>query len=280
VLLQKRFRGETLGDRIGRWNLSTNHWVEPEILELMPLNIYTRNVVKKIVRTNASVMSQAAIVVECDPRKENDTRHKKNALICQRIADWFDDEFWTTDFALHINELKQLSHGVFIKTVTGDEARNQDEDNWATEAFNLPAEASCPSCGWKGYVKPDQKTCPQCGAELETSDDGDEGQDVLLDILKQAATQPQYKTELKVVPSLAMILDERYSQGGNIEKCRFVIERDLMSRFEIEQEFGIKGEELGQAPDWSFATKWLYTLQSGVQYPFKSFKSSQDTIAN
>jgi hypothetical protein len=51
-----------------------------------------------------------------------------------------------------------------------------------------------------------------------------------------------------------------------------------MSRFEIEQEFGIKGEQLGQAPDWSFSTKWLYTLQSGVQYPFKSFKTSQDTI--
>jgi hypothetical protein len=33
---------------------------------------------------------------------------------------------------------------------------------------------------------------------------------------KQSAKQPSYKTELKVVPSMAMILDERYSQGGNI----------------------------------------------------------------
>jgi hypothetical protein len=128
----------------------------------MPLNIYTRNVVKKIVRTNASVMSQAAIVVECDPRKENDTRHKKNALICQRIADWFDDEYWTTDFALHINELKQLSHGVFIKTVCGEEGGIRSRTTGRRKHSTCRPKLLALSADGKDYVKGDQKTCPQC----------------------------------------------------------------------------------------------------------------------
>jgi len=43
VILFKRFRGESLGDRIGRWNYTTNNYVEPAINTVTPFNMAVKH---------------------------------------------------------------------------------------------------------------------------------------------------------------------------------------------------------------------------------------------
>lgn len=288
VLLEKRFRGETLGDRIGRWNYQTNNYVEP-VVDLSPFNIYTENIVKPKVRANAAVMSQAQIAVMCDPRVQT-TRSKKNALICQKIADWVDDDLWTTDLLLHMNELKQLTHGVFLKSYFNPEkdGRAYQSEDWQEEEFEMPAQVACVKCGAPAYLEgltqdvddeAEQDTaiptppCASCGGATEIVTPGNK---TTIDAVSEVTKAHPGDNDLEVRPSMEFRVDERYSQGGKLDKCRWLEHRSLMSKFEIENELAPK--DLGQPSDWPYPLKWLYTLQSGTNYPFKGYRQATETL--
>lgn len=314
VLLQKRFRGDTLGDRIGRWNYATNNWCEPEILDLVPMNIYTKNIVKPKVIGKASICAQAAIAVVCNPRQSEDTRSKKNAMISQKISDWVDDELWTSDLLVHINQGKQLSHGIFLKSFYNPQKEGKafEHEDWEEQPFNEPATLICQDCGKsaplldvndgiKALDEPDaavstaettisndaytssddtaaddsiipNKPCDDCGGRTEIS----ESTDLTFDVLKKSKKYVKGDNDLHVVPSMAIRVDERYSQGGNLKRARYLEQFELMSRFEIEMEFGY--DELGQSENWTYPMQWLYTLQTGIQFPFKTIQSTADTL--
>lgn len=299
VLLEKRFRGETLGDRIGRWNYKTNNYIEPT-MDLQPFNIYTRNIVKPKVRANAAVMSQAKIAVLCEPRVQT-TRSKKNALISQKIADWTDDELWTNDVLLHINEMKQLTHGVFLRSFWNEqkEGRPYKSEDWQDQDFDTPAQVACVKCGAPAYLEglaqDDTDAVEQNGTPQESSEQNDtpipnppcaECGGATEIVSPKSKTQIPTATEstkvhpgdndLEILPSLEFRVDEKRSQGGKLEKCGWINRYHLMSKFEIEMEFG--ETELGDPEDWPYPLKWLYTLQTGTSYPFKGPRQSQDTI--
>lgn len=291
VLLEKRFRGETLGDRIGRWNYRTNNYVEPTT-DLQPFNIYTRNIVKPKVRANAAVMSQAKIAVMCEPRVQT-TRSKKNALISQRITDWADDTLWTNDVLLHINEMKQLTHGVFLRSFWNEqkEGRPYKSEDWQDQDFDTPAQVACIKCGAPAYLEgleqdetdaneqngPDTAIppppCADCGGSTEIVTPKSKTQ---IPTATESTQVHPGDNDLEILPSLEYQVDEKKSQGGKLEKCGWIMRYHLMSEFEIEMEFG--ETDLGDPEDWPYPLKWLYTLQTGTSYPFKGYRQSQETI--
>jgi hypothetical protein len=288
VLLEKRYRGETLGDRIGRWNYKTNNYVEPT-LDLQPFNIYTDNIVKPKVRANAAVMSQAKIAVTCDPRVQT-TRAKKNALICQRITDWGDDTLWTTDVSLHINEMKQLTHGVFIKSFWNEqkEGRPYKAKDWQDAEFDAPMQVSCVKCRSTSYLESleqdehdtvEQDTaietppCPECGGATEILAPKSK---TAIPISTTSTKIQSGDNDLEIHPSLEYRVDEKRSQGAKLANCGWIMRYHLMSKFEIEQEFG--DVEIQDPDDWPYPLKWLYTLQTGTSYPFKGYRQTQETI--
>lgn len=291
VLLEKRFRGETLGDRIGRWNYKTNNYIEPT-LDLQPFNIYTDNIVKPKVRANAAVMSQARIAILCDPRVQT-TRSKKNAMICQKISDWVDDTLWTNDLLLLINEMKQLTHGVFLKSYWNEEkeGRAYDGEAWEDQDFSTPAQVACVKCGAPAYLEglsrdvDDQAEqnegdeaiptppCADCGGATEITAPSEK---MAIPTATKTAEMHHGDNDLIALPSMGVRVDERYSQGGKLDKCKWTAFPDLMSQFEIEQEFGTK--DLGDPADWPWPLKWLYTMQTGTSYPFKGYRQTQETI--
>lgn len=281
VLLQKRYVGATLGQRIGQWHRTTHNYVEPELLELDPTDIYTRNVIKKIVRANAATMSQAEIVVECMPVRENDIICKKHAMICQSIAEWTDEKHWTANFLLNLYILLQLAPGTFIKTEchVGDYAHGDGED-WKSETIQFDELSGLPSAAETGeYDSGSGLPNPEMPMEVPEEEPTELPEEMLIDVLQQAMRpEPEYSTNLKIVSPLCCLLDEQRSEGGNIQNGRFFLERELMSRFEIEQTYGI--DDLAMPADWSFATKWQYTLKTGGEYGFKTQHQSNNTIQN
>lgn len=294
VTLFKRNRGESLGDRIGRWNPGTNNYIEPVINSVTPFNIYTKNIVKPKVRANAATMSQATIQVTAEPRTQ-DSKAKKNALITQNIVDWVDDQLWTTDKSLRINELKQLTHGVFTKTYWDENQDGKeyevDEDSEAT--FDVPGEFACPQCGASAYQDPqgdDESAegspdsemaegeqsappCPECNTPTEPiSEGGSETLQASITVKKIFRGD----NSVSIHPAMEFRVDEQYSQGGNLTQCRWFEHHPLMARYEIEQRF--KTTDLGTPSEWSYPMMWLYTLQTGTKYPFTSSTETRNTL--
>jgi hypothetical protein len=272
VTMTRRFRGKSASDRFGYFDPRPGHtgWLgdhrdDTELLATMR----HLPVIKPAVRANMAAMVTARV------RLLVAAASKQPALagaagVAEGVIEFLDGhrEHWSDTLEGRISQMCQLSWGYFIRSRHNPKKRGPDrtETDWSEEEETYPGEYAC-KCGaggmFEGEVAEDEGSgmpvtvCPECG---ETAEVVEGPRPEKIDV-------PSYKrvnagdSETTVVSSYNARVDERDSQGGNLNGALWFEHHYLQSSEVIEAEN--PGYEPGTAAEWSFPVKWQRALESG-----------------
>lgn len=269
VALTRRFRGTSLSDQIGRFILGgTGRWKGDDIEDLEGVDMKCINVVKPTVKMNMAALSSARVAVKNEGASKS-PRLRGVANVADGIVKYLDEheEHWTGGLETRINQLSQLGYGYFLRarhnpSRRADKVQTQD---WPAEDMAIPGEYACVSCGARGpfdrdeeIEEPDQIACPTCGdpAEVVKPPEVD-----AVPIPGQTEEFNPGELETSVSSCLEHRIDERNSQGGNLNLAKWFEHHYLVTEGELESEFG--PFNFGPEGEWCYALKWKWSLETG-----------------
>jgi hypothetical protein len=274
--LQRRFRGATINDQLGIFspNAGSTDWIDINVSGMRVLNI-----VKPIVRFNLSTMVTANVSASVEPAGK-DPRVKGAAGVAKGVSNYLSTTQWEKDDILEerLSELSQLGYGAGIGVrVNPNKGECVEEAEWGEEDVDLPGEYAC-KCGaggvFEGAIEKDnlglgQTQCPKCGSVAEVTKEPSKFPTELPTGTKQKRTG---ETETIIASSYELRIDERRSQGGNLDGAKWFEYHYLQARYELEREN--PDLDFGSPDEWSYPLKWLFELETGTQ--FSKSKDAQD----
>lgn len=271
VTMTRRFRGRSVSDRFGRFKSDgSGAWLGDKSKQTERLaNMRHLPIVKPAVRANMAAMVTARVRLLVDAAGKGG-RMEGAAGVAAGIIEYLDGhpEHWDGRLENRINQMCQLSWGYFIRSRHNPRKQGEQtaETGWGEETETLPGEYAC-ACGAGGFFEHEYTrdeasglpltACPKCG---ETAEVVEEPRPVQIGV-PRVGKKNSGDSETQVVSSFNVRVDERYSQGGNLDAARWFEYRHLQPAEEVEAEN--PDFQPGTPAPWSFALKWQRALESG-----------------
>lgn len=269
VALQRRFRGVSLSDQIGRFILGgTGRWKGDDVEDLEGVEMKCINVVKPTVKMNMAALSSARVAVKNEGANKR-PRLRGVANVGDGIVKYLDEheEHWTGGLETRINQLSQLGYGYFIHARHNPNKRSDkvQAQQWSEEGMGIPGDYACISCGARGpfdrdeeIEDPEQIACPVCGdpAEVVKPTEIDD-----VPVPGQTNEFNPGDIETSVSSCLEHRIDERKSQGANLNAALWFEHHYLTTEGELDGEFG--PFNFGPEGEWCYSLKWKWSLETG-----------------
>lgn len=279
VLLHRRFRETSLSDRVGRFILGgTGRWKGDDIEDLEGVDMKCINVVKPTVKMNMTALSSARVAVKNEGANKS-PRLRGVANVADGIVKYLDEheEHWTGGLETRINQLSQLGYGYFVRAFHNPRKRTEQvqTQEWTEGEMGIPGEYACVSCGARGpfdrdeeVEDPDQIACPVCGdpAEVLKAPETDQ-----VPVPGQTNEFNPGDIETSVSSCFEHRIDERRSQGGNLNLALWFEHHYLVTEGELEGEFG--PFNFGAEGEWCYALKWKWSLETGEDVFDRDFQT-------
>lgn len=267
VTLRKRFVNMTDADRFGVFNDMANTYVS----DFDTSALYSLNIATPTVRTNTSAMITAAVKVDVQPRFIKDTKATMAAAVARTIVEQKDRLQWTTEIEERIAQEQQLGPGVFVRTRYNPHLKRKHSlAQWEDVDVEMPGSAVCGNCGQQSPVSGDvddgmTAQCQNCGgmAMVEQMP-----QNIKTPIPTGHAEFSTGDTETVIIPFFEIRIDDENTQGGNIERARWMEHHYLASMDELQLEYPESAKDLEtQTIEWSYSLKWQLALKRGLTTP-------------
>lgn len=282
VSLHRRFRGASLSDRIGvfipggtgRWNGDM-----PEDLDGVSLKCV--NITKPSVKMSMSALSSARVQINNEAANKQ-PRLRGAANVADGICQYLDEnpEHWSDNLESRYNQMIQTGYGAFIRTRHNPQKRadHVETQDWEDQQETMPGEYAC-ACGsggpfdydLQGQEAPEQTTCPECGKPAEVIKAPE------MAAIPKPGKREQFNpgdNETTVSSCLEHRIDERNSQGANIDRANWFEHHYLVTDEELMAEF--PGFSFGaDHGDWSYPLKWKWALETGDDVFSTNYQSDE-----
>lgn len=273
VSLARRFRGASLSDRVGRFIPGgTGLWRGDLEGDLDGVDLKCVNIVKPGIKMAMSALSSARVQINNEAANKT-PKLRGAANVADGICAYLEqnDDHWSDSLESRYNQMIQTGYGSFIRSRHNPKKKNDlaETQEYEETADSMPGEYACAKCGGGGPFDfdmtadeaeaPEQTDCPECGAMAEVTKS------------PEATSYPKPgqperfnpgDNETTVSSCLEHRVDERYSQGGNLNLARWFEHHYLVSEEELACEF--PGFDFGaESADWSYPLKWKWALETG-----------------
>jgi hypothetical protein len=264
VTLERRYRGITVSDICGFFSPQKHAqhvWTDVEVDPDKP-DIHPIPIVKPAIRANTAAMLQADVAINVEARVQ-DARKENGADIAQKIADYLRSKFWKeAERTLLFDTMQKNGAGFSYFKYT------PTEQTFAAPTFNetdkqLIYEYEC-ECGYSGTAAMPASEdaepitavqCEQCSAQvpaiLQSEQEPDEE-------FAGFAQEPGIDMSCELLPPFFVTVDTLETQGGKLDKARFVEIARLRARSEIEQDY--PQFKFESPTEWGYALKCWYAL--------------------
>lgn len=267
VSLHRRFRGASLSDRVGRFIPGgTGLWRGDQDGDLDGIDLKCVNIVKPGIRMGMSALASARVAVNNEAANKNPTL-RGAANVADGICEYLDEhpDHWSDMLENRYCQMIQTGYGAFVRArhnpkKTAEYAETQE---WEEVEDTIPGEFAC-ACGESGVIEDasegaETTTCPACGREAE----------IMKAPSKEMVPKPGRPerfspgdNETTVSSCLEHRVDERNSQGGDLNRAQWFEHHYLTTEEELECEF--PGFNFGaESADWSYPLKWKWALETG-----------------
>lgn len=265
VTLRKRFRDLNDNDRMSAFSGVTGNWMS----DFDTKALYTLNIVKPFLRTNASAMITANVRIDIAPRFTKDTKSQMATEVALAVLEQKERLQWTTQLEEYLAMEQQMGPGVFIRT-WHDKTKKKTHKlpKWERTEIEMPGVAVCGECGAETPVEGEVEEmvqCASCGgvAVVETMPTAQE-----LDVptgyeefsVGDTATQPYPFFEFRV--------DDLNTQGGRLENAKWFEHHYFQSLDELQLAYPDSKDKIqGAMADWSYPLRWQRALKQNRTTP-------------
>lgn len=257
--LRKRFRDLNDNDRCSVFSQKTGSW----ITTLDTQNIYSFNIVQPMIRTNASVMQNANVKINIASRFPKDTQSQMATEIANAVIEQKNRLQWTDRLEEFIALEQQLGPGVFIRTFHNPHLqRKHSIPLWKSVEMEMPGNAICGDCGQETSITGEVEEiaeCASCGgvAVVETAP-----QIGTIDVPSGLSEFTTGSTDTVAIPFFEIRIDDENTQGGNVDRAKWMQHHYLASLDELQLEYSESAEEIeGAATEWSYSLRWQQVLR-------------------
>jgi hypothetical protein len=269
ISIHRRFRGASLSDRVGRFIPGgTGLWRGDQEGDLDGIDLKTVNITKPGIKMAMSALNSARVQINNEAANKN-PRLRGAANVCDGLTQFFDEspDHWSDSLESRYNQMIQTGYGAFVRTRHNPKKKADyvETQEWEDQEETMPGEYAC-ACGSGGpfdadgeNLEAEQTTCPECGKPAE----------VIKAPTMATIPKPGEKArfnpgdnETTVSSCLEHRIDERNSQGGNIDRANWFEHHYLITDEEMMAEF--PGFNFGaDHGDWSYPLKWKWALETG-----------------
>jgi hypothetical protein len=270
VALHRRFRGATLSDRIGRFIPGgTGLWRGDMEGDLDGVDLKCVNVTKPGIKMAMSALNSARVQINNEASNKQ-PRLRGAANVADGICEWLDEnpDHWSDNLESRYNQMIQTGYGAFLHAYHNPKKKADyvETEDWEEQEETVPGEYAC-TCGAGGTFEadgqeemPEQVKCPHCGQQAE----------VLKAPEKTAVPKPGQRgqfnpgdNETAVSSCLEHRVDERNSQGGNLDRAGWFEHHYLTTDEELAEEFPKFQFAAADNAAWSYPIKWKWALETG-----------------
>lgn len=259
VTLRKRFRDLNDNDRCSAFSQTSGNW----ITSLDTQNIYSFNIVQPTIRTNTSVMQNANVKIDIKPRFIKDTKSQSATEVAMAILEQKNRLQWTDRLEEFIAQEQQLGPGVFVRTRHNPHLeRKHSVPQWESEEMEIPGNAVCGQCGQETPVSGEVEEMMECGscggmAVVETMPTT-----ASVDVPSGYNEFTTGDTETQAIPFFEIRIDDESTQGGNIDRAKWMEHHYLASLDELQLEYPESRDEIaGASIDWGYSIRWQQVLR-------------------
>ena len=272
VALHRRFRGATLSDRVGRFIPGgSGLWRGDLEGDLEGIDLKCVNIVKPGVKMSMSALNSARVQINNEAANKQ-PRLRGAANVADGICQWLDEnpDHWSDNLESRYNQMIQTGYGAFIRAYHNPKKKADyvETEEWEEQQETTPGEYAC-TCGAggsfdydlsEGQEAPEQINCPHCDQSAEVVKAPE-----LTPIAKPGQREQFNPGDLETCVSscLEHRVDERNSQGGNLDRANWFEHHYLVTDEELSEEFpGFKFAAADEAA-WSYPLKWKWSLETG-----------------
>ena len=258
VVLRKRFRDLNDSDRTGFFSSVTGGWSDIDAQQL-----YTLNIVKPMLRTNASAMQTAKVKIDVAPRFPKDTKSQSATEVALAILEQKERLQWTSQLEEYVAMEQQMAPGVFIRTFHDKTKKKTHKlPKWEMAEVEMPGIAVCGECGSETPVEGDVEEMIPCGvcggvAVIEAMPTTEE-----MDVPTGYEEFTVGDTETQVHPFFEFRVDDLNTQGGRLENAKWFEHHYIQALDELELAYPESKKDIQGAPlDWSYSLRWQKALK-------------------
>lgn len=273
VRLRKLFRDLNDSDRTGFFSNVTGAWTDIDTQQL-----YSVNITKPMIRTNASAMQTANVKIDIAPRFIKDTRSQMATEVAASIVEQKERLQWTSQLEEYMAMEQQMGAGVFLRTFYDKtQKRTHRLPQWQVEEVEMPGVAVCGECGAETPVEGDVDEMIPCGVcgGVAVVESMPQNQEIDVPTGYQEFTVGDTTTE--IYPFFEFRVDDVSTQGGRLDKAKWFEHHYIQSVDELQLAYPESKEEIaGASAEWSYPIKWQKALKENRNSP--GMMSSQRVV--
>lgn len=258
VVLRKRNRDLNDNDRFSAFG-ANGSW----IADMDTQSLWSLNIVKPMIRTNAAAMQSANVRVTAAPRFIKDSESQMASDVANTIIEQKDRLEWTSFLEEYIAQEQQLGPGVFVRTRHNPTLNKKHKvEQWEAIDIPVPGEAVCGQCGTitpiEGEVE-EITACENCGGIAAVEKMPTTAQQDVFAGYEEVRTGD---TETLVFPFFEFRVDDENTQGGNLENARWFEHHYIASVDELQLEYPESRDEIaGASQELSYSLQWQQCLK-------------------
>ena len=264
VVLRKRFRDLNDSDRTGFFSGVTGSWSDIDTQQL-----YTLNIVKPMLRTNASAMQTAKVKIDIAPRFTKDTKSQMATQVSLAIIEQKERLQWTSQLEEYVAMEQQMAPGVFLRTFHDKTKKKTHKlPKWEMSEVEMPGVAVCGECGSETPVEGEVEEIVPCGAcggvaVVESMPTTEE-----IDVPTGYEEFTVGDTETQVHPFFEFRVDDLNTQGGRLDNAKWFEHHYPQSTDELEMAYPESKKEIqGSSLEFSYSLKWQRALKQNRMTP-------------
>lgn len=259
VTIRKRFRDLNDNDRCSAFSQTSGNW----ITSLDTQNIYSFNIVQPTIRTNTSVMQNANVKIDIKPRFIKDTKSQSATEVAMAILEQKNRLQWTDRLEEFIAQEQQLGPGVFVRTRHNPHLeRKHSVPQWESEEMEIPGNAVCGQCGQETPVSGEVEEMMECGSCGGMAVVESMPTTASVDVPSGYNEFTTGDTETQAIPFFEIRIDDENTQGGNIDRAKWMEHHYLASLDELQLEYPESRDEIaGASIEWGYSIRWQQVLR-------------------
>lgn len=283
ISLHRRFRGASLSDRVGRFIPGgSGLWRGDMEGDLDGIDLKTVNIVKPGVKMAMSALNSARVQINNEAANK-DPKLRGAANVADGISQWLDEnpEHWSDTLESRYNQMIQTGYGAFIRSRHNPQKRAEqvETEEWEEQQETEAGEYAC-TCGASGTFDhdlskqeaPEQVKCPHCGQMAEVIKAPE------LATVSKPGRREGFNpgdNETTISSCLEHRVDERNSQGGNLDQARWFEHHYLVTDEELSIEFPGFNFAAADNAGWSYPIKWKWALETGDDVFSYNYQSNE-----
>ena len=259
VVLRKRFRALNDNDRMSAFSSVSGQWMS----DFDTQNLYSLNIVKPMLRANASAMQTANVKIDVAPRFTKDTKSQMATEVAVSLIEQKERLQWTSQLEEYLAMEQQMAPGVFVRTFHDKTKKKKHKlPQWDTQEVEIPGSAVCGECGAETPVEgevEEMMPCGACGGVAIVEHMPTMGEMDVPTGYKEFTTGD---TETEPRPFFEFRVDDLNTQGGRLEKAKWFEHHYFQPLDELQLNYPASKDEIqGAQMDWSYSLKWQRALK-------------------